>query len=121
MPPIPIIVVVIFFGFVIIITYYNEMHRSKYNKLMAYLKQHHPEIYERIRIKPIFGIFYEKGAYKDSIDYAKRHEPLNDPIAEALLADYAEFSQKGVWLVGAAVFIALVIFTLWLGWRYITM
>ena len=88
--------------------------------MRAYLKQYHPEIYEQIRIKPIFGIFYEKGAYKTSIDYAKRHEPLNDPIAEALLADYAEFSQKGTWLVGAIVFIPLIILTFWLGWLYIT-
>lgn len=88
-------------------TYYNEVHRHKYNKLMTHLKQYHPDIYEKIRIKPIFGIFYAKGAYKDSIDYAENHEPLNDPIAEALLEDYAKFSQKGAWIV---VIIALITF-----------
>ena len=67
---------------------------------MSYLKQHHPEIYEQIRIKPNFGPFYSGNVYKASIDYAKNHERLDDPIAERLLADYVEFYQKAVWIFG---------------------
>jgi len=101
---------IIIFVFIIIgITIYNEIHRSKYNKLMAHLEQHHPDIYEKIRIKPVFGPFYAKGAYKTSLDYARSHEPLNDPIAEELLADYGEFSFKGLWIIVVTAIIGFVV------------
>ncbi|MBE7556660.1 MAG: hypothetical protein HS126_36890 [Anaerolineales bacterium] len=110
----PIIFIVIFGLIIVGVTIYNEVHRSKYNKLMSHLQQHHVGIYEQIRIKPVFGPFYAKGAYKTSIDYAKNHPPLDDPVAEKLLTDYAEFSQKSIWVVGAIVAIA---FAVWIGWR----
>ena len=76
---------------------------------MDHLEQHHPDVYEDIRIKPVFGPFYAKGAYKTSIDYAKNHEPLNDPTAEELLTDYGEFSLKGIWIIGVAALIGFVV------------
>ena len=99
---------------------YNLAHRMKYEKLMIHLEQHHPEIYEDTRVKPvaetIFGPLYSRnGAYKQSIEYARNHEPLDDPIAEELLADYAEISDYGVsaaylpWLIGGAIL---------LGWHF---
>lgn len=74
---------------------------------MAYLEQYHPGIYEDIRIKPIFGPFYAKGVYKKSIDYARNHEPLNDPTAEELLTDYGDL--KGLWIIGVAALIGFVV------------
>jgi len=76
---------------------------------MNYLEQHHPDIYEDIRIKPVFGPFYAKGAYKTSIDYARNHKRLNDPVAEELLKGYGEFSMKGLWIVGMAALIGIVV------------
>ncbi|MFN8446807.1 MAG: hypothetical protein U0175_38795 [Caldilineaceae bacterium] len=99
----------IIFSLIIVgVTIYNEVFRRKYNKLMAYLRQHHPEIYEQIRIKPVFGPFYARGAYRTSINYAKNHLPLDDIVAEELLADYAKFSQKSIWIFGA---IIVIVFT----------
>ena len=101
--------IIVFVFIVIGATIYNEIHRSKYNKLMAYLEQHHPGIYEDIRIKPVFGAFYANGAYKPSIDYAKNHKPLNDPIAEELLTDYGKFSFEGLWIIGVAALVGFVV------------
>jgi hypothetical protein len=88
---------------VIAIQLYNEVHYSKYKKLMAHLREHHLDIYEQIRIKPILGPLYAKGAFKISIDYAKKHPPTNDPIAEKLFSDYAEFSQFTPTIIGNVV------------------
>ena len=76
---------------------------------MAYLEQHYPDIYEDIRIKPVWGSLYANGAFKKSIDYARNHEPLNDPTAETLLADYGEFSLKGLGIIGVAALVGLVV------------
>jgi len=109
---------IIFVLIIIGVTIYNENHRSKYNKLMSHLEEHHPDIYEQTRIKPVFGPFYLKGStYRKSIDYAKNHEPLGDPKAEELLKDYAELSQKSIWIVGA---IVLIVISIWAGWMLFT-
>jgi hypothetical protein len=92
---------------------YIIIHRSKYNKLMSHLQQHHPEIYEQTRIKPILGPFYGVGAYQTSMNYAKNHTLLDDPIAEELLADYAEFSHKRLWVFGIGVAIFFVLPFIW--------
>jgi hypothetical protein len=42
---------------------------------------------------------YAQNAYKTSIAYANNHTPLNDPVAEELLTDHAEFFQKSIWHV----------------------
>lgn len=79
--------------------YYNYLHRQKCEELMAYLCSHHPEIAQQIEIKPILGFLYLGGAYRPSIRYARKHDPLNDPVAEELLTNYARLSNKGIWLV----------------------
>lgn len=82
-------------------TIYNSIFKSKYDKLMLYLNENYPGVYEEIRIKPIFGSFYARGAYKKSIDFASDHEPFDDPIAENLFADYAKFSSYQIWFLPA--------------------
>lgn len=83
-------VVVLFI--LVIVNIYNEVHYSKYMKLMSHLEKYHNEIYEQIRIKPSLGPLYAKGAFRKSIIYAKNHPPIGDQIAEQLFSDYANFS-----------------------------
>ena len=91
-----IVVIGILLIFAVIIIFYNEAHRKKYDELMSYLQEHHPGIYEDIRVKPVFGIFYRKhGEYASSIEFARKHKPLNDSKAEELLANYARISDLG--------------------------
>jgi hypothetical protein len=91
-------------GFIIIIIIgivYNEIHRKKYDELMSYLQDNFPGIYQDIRVKPVFGIFYRNpGAYSPTIKFAREHKSLKDPVAEKLLADYARISELSVKLIG---------------------
>lgn len=89
--------IIAIFGLLVfsLILVYNEVHYSKYRRLMSHLKEHHYEIYEEIRIKPNLGPFYRRGAFGKSIKYAKDHPPIDDPIAEQLFTDYARISQIG--------------------------
>ena len=80
-------------------TYYNHLHRQKYYELIAYLRHHEPEVATRIELKPILGFLYPRGGFRPSIKYARDHEPLDDPVAEELLADYARLSERGKWLI----------------------
>ncbi|MEM7127427.1 MAG: hypothetical protein AAF702_13935 [Chloroflexota bacterium] len=73
----------------------NLSHQDKYSNLIFYLKQNHPEIYEEVRIKTIWGGFYKKyGTFAHIRDFALNHTVIDDPKAEELLADYANFSKK---------------------------
>ncbi|KAA3646766.1 MAG: hypothetical protein DWQ07_11225 [Chloroflexi bacterium] len=87
------IFVILFF---LLIFVYNEVHYSRYKKLMSHLEEHHNEIYEEIRIKPVIGPLYPNGVYRKSMMYAKDHPPIDDPVAEELFADYARVSQLGL-------------------------
>jgi hypothetical protein len=117
---IPGIVIGTFLLFVIIVIFYNEIHRKKYDELMSYLKEYYPGVYEDIRIKPGFGNFYRNhGTYASSIEFAKKHVLHNDPKAEELFADYAWISDWGgnitvgfillisVGVLGVAIFVLL--------------
>ncbi|WP_414552890.1 hypothetical protein [Anabaena sp. CCY 0017] len=85
----------------------NVVYLKRYNKLMSYFERFYPEIYERIGIKPDFGLFYSKAnKFKPLIDFAKHHEPLNDPKAEKLLADFIEFNRKFTWLASGILIVA---------------
>jgi hypothetical protein len=33
------------------------------------------------------------------MDFAANHEPINDPVAEEMLADYAQFCKPMKWFV----------------------
>lgn len=97
--------------FILIATYYNHLHRQKYEDLIAYLNYHHPDVASRIEIKPLLGFLYpSRGAFTPSIRYARKHEPLDDPVAEELLAEYARFSRWGIVLgiVALVLFAALI-------------
>ncbi len=89
--------IVLFFGAGLTIaifgTLYNVVLRSKYKKLMDYLHDQHPMIYEKVRVKSVGGVLYPPGVYRESLKYAKNHPPTNDPIAEELFAEYVEYSQ----------------------------
>ncbi|HYW18629.1 MAG TPA: hypothetical protein VE956_04815 [Nodularia sp. (in: cyanobacteria)] len=99
MPVVLIPVVICLFS---IIMGLNAIYLKRCNKLMSYFERFYPEIYEQIRIKPNFGILYSKGnKYKPLIDFAKDHEPLNDPKAEKMLADFIEFNRRFTWMVSA--------------------
>lgn len=100
----------------VILVIMNMIHKIKYDKLMQHLEAYHPEIYEEIRIKPVWGPFYAKNAYKKSLDYANHHDPLDDPVAEELLADYANHSRKTM-IVFIAVFLGWVGLLCWFGGR----
>lgn len=94
---------------------YGYRYSRAYNRLMDYLKHHHPDIYEQIRVRPDWGPFYSKGnVYKRSVEYARNHPPLGDPIAEKLLANYAHIAGPGTVtftvIIGVLV---LAIFVLW--------
>jgi hypothetical protein len=92
---------------------YNHRHRQKYDEPMSHLKNHHPEIYEEISIKPVFGPLYSSGAYAASIRFARNHEPLDDPVAEELLSEYARissvFRKPCLFVLGIVLFCAVVI------------
>jgi len=76
----------------------------KYNKPMAYLREHHPAAYEQARSKPIWRNIYLRGAADRALHkFAAHHEPLNDPTAEVLLADYLRFFRR-VHLISLLVF-----------------
>ncbi len=91
--------VLLFVIWLIVAMYYNFLHREKYTALLKYFQQYHPGIYEKIKLKPVLGIFYRQpGAYQASIDFAANHEPLNDPVAEEMLADYAQFNKQMKWI-----------------------
>ncbi len=89
-----IFLVIYFVPFAAVLMTMNVIHLSKYDKLMQHLAAYHPQIYEEIRIKPVRGRFYGRNAYKKSLDYAYRHDPLDDSVAEELLADYANHHRK---------------------------
>ena len=72
---------------------------------MPYLSQYHPELYSQIKPTRILG-FYPNGAFRASMRFAHDHEPLDDPVAEELLADYAYWSDP----VKAVVFMLVPIF-----------
>lgn len=110
---------IVAFGLLMAIAFaYNFVALRKYRRMILYFRQHHPEIYEQIRVKPDLGPFYSSGNnYKASLDYAKNHEPLDDPIAEKLLTDYSQFMQKGqsFTVVMVVVFIGIFLGTVLLG------
>jgi len=89
--------------------YYNHLHREKYEELMAYLRYHHPQVARQMELKPILGFLYRGGGYGPSIRYARKHDPLNDHVAEELLADYARLSDKGIWLALVGLVLAMVL------------
>jgi hypothetical protein len=91
--------IMLFVIWLIVAMYYNFLHRKKYKALLEYCQQYHPEIYEKIKLQPVFGIFYRQpGAYRASIEFAANHAPLNDPVAEAMLAEYAKFTEQSKWI-----------------------
>lgn len=89
--------IVLFFGVGLIIailgTLYNVVLQGKYKKLMDYLQNQHPMIYEKVKVKSVGGVLYPPGVYRESLKYAKNHPPTNDPIAEEFFAEYVEYSQ----------------------------
>jgi hypothetical protein len=100
---------VVYIPVLISISIYNHRHRQKYDELMAYLSYHHPEIYEQISIKPVFGPFYSSGAYTKSIRYARKHEPLEDPVVEQLLTEYAHLSSSCIVYILAPIFLVVIL------------
>jgi len=98
---------------------YGYRYTRQHYRLMAHMERHHPEIYEQIRVKPDLGPFYSKGnVYKRSVEYARNHPPLNDPIAEKLLADYAYLSGPGTTVT--TVIIAVLVVTIFILWSIYT-
>jgi hypothetical protein len=91
-------------------TYYNHLHREKYYEMMAYLRNHHPETASQLELKRVLGFLYPSGAFGPSIRYARKHEPLDDPVAEELLDDYARLSDRAVWCILAFVISASLLF-----------
>ena len=86
----------------------NAIYLKRYYKLISYFEKFYPEIYERIRIKPDIGTLYSTGnKVKPLIDFAKHHEPLDDPKAEKMLADFIEFDQQTTWLGSTIIIIAI--------------
>ena len=95
--------------FLVIIMSFNAIYLKRYYKVMSYFEKFYPEIYKRIRIKPAFGSLYFTGdKVKPLIDFAKHHEPLNDPKAEKMLADFIEFDRQTTWLGSAIMIISFV-------------
>ena len=97
--------------FIAIIMGLNAIYLKRYYKLMSYFEKFYPEIYKRIRIKPDFGSLYFTGnKVKPLIDFAKQHEPLNNPKAEKMLADFLEFDRQTTWLGLAITLVSFVCF-----------
>ena len=97
--------------FLVIIMSLNAIYLKRYYQVMSYFEKFYPEIYKRIRIKPDFGSVYFTGdKVKPLIDFAKHHEPLNDPKAEKMLADFIEFDRQTTWLGSAIMLISFVCF-----------
>jgi hypothetical protein len=95
--------------FLVITMGLNAIYLKRYYKVMSYFEKFYPEIYQRIRIKPDFGSLYFTGnKVKPLIDFAKHHEPLNDPKAEKMLADFIEFDRQTTWLGLAIMIISFV-------------
>lgn len=110
------VLVIYFVPFVAVLTIMNVIYRNKYNELMQHLEAHHPQIHEEIRIKPVRGRFYGKNAYRKSLDYAYRHDPLDDPVAEELLADYANHHRKTA-VVAVVFLLGWSLLLCWVLWR----
>lgn len=84
---------------------FDRRCRKMYDELMAYMRDRHPEVAQQIGRKPL-GDFLTR-AYSPSVRYAREHEPLDDPEAEELLADYARFSGRGQWYAVAALLLLI--------------
>ena len=96
---VPAVLIPVMGCFLVIIIGLNAIYLKRYYKVMSYFEKFSPEIYKKIRIKPDFGSLYFTGdKVKPLIDFAKHHEPLNDPKAEKMLADFIEFDRQTTWL-----------------------
>lgn len=105
---IPVVLIPVTICLFAIIMGFNAIYLKRYYKLMSYFEKFYPEIYERIRIKPDMRTVYSTGnKVKPLIDFAKHHEPLNDPKAEKMLADFIKFDRQTTWLGSAIIIIAI--------------
>jgi hypothetical protein len=111
-PVLVIIPVVLLFVFAAVV---NLIYLRRYNAVLGYLREFHPEAYEQTRRKPDVGRLYST-AYnysKPLVQLAKRSKDLNDPKAEKLLADFVRFDRTLNWLSsGVMVLGVLVVFVL---------
>ncbi len=62
----------------------------KCREVVLNLKASNPQIVEEARL----DIFWAKGFKRRLYDYARFHEPTNDPDLEKLLADHLSFRKK---------------------------
>jgi hypothetical protein len=53
-------------------------------------------------------LYFTGNKVKPLIDFAKHHEPLNDPKAEKMLADFIEFDRQTTWFGLAIMIISFV-------------
>lgn len=79
---------------IIIASAYNFLFNWKYHRLLKYFQENHPPIAENIKRPRVARFFYKGNAYQPSINYARNHEPLNDPIAETMLKQYLQLYNR---------------------------
>ena len=73
---------------------YSQELGQMHSEVLAYLYCHHPEVAPRMELVRTVGGLYPTGAFRPSIIFAREHEPLGDPVAEELLADYAQLADQ---------------------------
>lgn len=75
--------------------YFNQ----KYKKILAYFREHHPEVIAYIKPERDTSFLRKKvNPYQSSIDFAADHDSLNDPVAETMLKEYGQIYSLSKWI-----------------------
>jgi hypothetical protein len=72
----------------------NIVARRKLIELLPYFQEHHPDEYEQMKpVRPFGALGPPRPTWK-VYQFACHHAPLDDEVAEHLLADYARFARR---------------------------
>jgi len=74
----------------------------KYGRLLEHFHQHHSDKYEQVGPERVLGMLYHRSSGGKAYRYARDHEPLDDEVAEDLLADYARFVRLSTPILAVA-------------------
>lgn len=95
----------------------NGLYLRRYERLMAALRERHPEVYAALRARPdVAGVAYSKGyrRVRPLQEFAPRLQELQDPALEEQFLAFLRFDRRFYVLAPLAV-VALVLLGLLLG------